>query len=120
MKAYQFRIYPNTDQQDLMNKHFGCVRHIFNWALELKDKHYKGTQKSLSKSEIQSLLVRAKKKINPGSRKSITKVCSLPRSILKPPSQTFSKAEASFPSSRRKILLPNPFNALSMSALILI
>lgn len=65
MKAYKFRIYPNTDQQERINKHFGCVRHIFNWALEREDKHCKETQKSLSKSEIQSLLVQSKKEDKP-------------------------------------------------------
>ncbi|MFK0572256.1 RNA-guided endonuclease TnpB family protein [Endozoicomonas sp.] len=53
MRAYKYRIYPNTEQKALIAKHFGCSRHIYNWALSEKDKHYKETGKSLSKRQLQ-------------------------------------------------------------------
>ncbi|NLY63842.1 MAG: helix-turn-helix domain-containing protein, partial [Alcaligenaceae bacterium] len=28
LKAYKYRIYPNKEQQVLMEKHFGCVRFV--------------------------------------------------------------------------------------------
>jgi len=40
MKAYKYRIYPNKQQIELMNKHFGCVRFVYNWGLEQKVKSY--------------------------------------------------------------------------------
>ena len=33
MKAYYFRIYPNKEQQELINKTIGCCRFVFNNAL---------------------------------------------------------------------------------------
>ncbi|MGL5383532.1 MAG: RNA-guided endonuclease TnpB family protein [Culicoidibacterales bacterium] len=32
-KAYKFRIYPNNNQQQLIQKTFGCCRFVFNFAL---------------------------------------------------------------------------------------
>lgn len=65
MKAYKFRIYPNTEQQELITKHFGCVRHVFNWALAEKKAHYEETKKNLSRSELQKRIVKAKKNDKP-------------------------------------------------------
>lgn len=46
-KAYKFRIYPNTEQQILLAKTFGCVRFIYNRMLADKIKYYEETQKNL-------------------------------------------------------------------------
>lgn len=32
-KAYKFRIYPNKQQEELINKTFGCSRFVFNHFL---------------------------------------------------------------------------------------
>ena len=40
-KAYKFRIYPNSEQQVLLAKTFGCVRFVYNHFLERKIKQYK-------------------------------------------------------------------------------
>lgn len=61
MKAYKFRIYPNAEQVHLLDQHFGCVRHVFNWALEQKETYYQETHLSLSQSELQKRLVESKK-----------------------------------------------------------
>ncbi len=61
LKAYKVRIYPNQGQIELMEKHFGCVRHVYNWGLELKKKHHEETGKSLSRANVQSLMVQSKK-----------------------------------------------------------
>lgn len=39
-KAYKFRIYPNTEQQILFAKTFGCVRFVYNRMLADKIKYY--------------------------------------------------------------------------------
>lgn len=65
MKAYRYRIYPSAAQEELLEKHFGCARHIYNWALSLKDKFYQENQKNLSRSELQRLLVASKKAEKP-------------------------------------------------------
>ena len=61
MRAFKHRIYPNTEQKVLIAKHFGCSRHVYNWALSEKDKHYKETGKSLSSRRLQDRLVASKK-----------------------------------------------------------
>lgn len=102
MKAYKFRVYPNAEQQELMNKHFGCVRHVFNWALALKDKHYKETQKSLSKSELQALLVQSKKEEKPwlkevNSQSLLSALLHLETAFI-----NFFKGHAKFPKFKKK------------------
>ena len=56
-KAYQFRIYPNKEQEVLLAKTFGSVRLVYNHYLELKSKTYEETGKSLSYSKCASDLV---------------------------------------------------------------
>lgn len=62
LKAYKYRIYPNREQRVLIEKHFGCSRFVFNWALALQKRYYAMFGKSLSRSKIQSHLVKKKKK----------------------------------------------------------
>ena len=52
-KAFKFRLYPNKEQQMLINKTFGCVRFIYNKMLEDKIKYYKECQKSLNNTPAQ-------------------------------------------------------------------
>ena len=61
LKAYQYRIYPNSEQAIAFEQHFGCVRFVYNWALALQNRYYKIFGKSLSRSKIQSQLVKKKK-----------------------------------------------------------
>ena len=48
-----------------MNQHFGCARHVYNWGLNEKNKHYEATGKSLSKRALQDALVASKKQDKP-------------------------------------------------------
>ena len=41
MRAYKFRLYPNHDQEILINKTFGSTRYIYNYFLDQKTKLYK-------------------------------------------------------------------------------
>lgn len=61
LKAYQYRIYPNSEQVLVFERHFGCVRFVFNWALALQNRYYKIFGKSLSRTQIQKQLVKKKK-----------------------------------------------------------
>jgi putative transposase len=47
-KGYKYRIYPNKEQKELIEKTFGCTRFIYNLALETKNYAYKhfGVNKS--------------------------------------------------------------------------
>ena len=39
-KAFKFRLYPNTEQEELITKTFGCVRFVYNKMLGEKIAHY--------------------------------------------------------------------------------
>lgn len=49
LKAYKYRIYPNTKQESLLNQTFGCVRKIWNYNVEIFNKYNKDC--SLEKQE---------------------------------------------------------------------
>lgn len=61
LKAYHYRLYPTQTQEVLLNKHFGCVRFVYNWALETKNKAYVEQKKSLSCMELITRLPELKK-----------------------------------------------------------
>lgn len=85
-----------------MNKHFGCVRHVFNWALELKDRHYKETQKSLSKSELQTLLVHSKKADKPWLKEVNSQSLLSALLHLETAFTNFFQGRAKFPKFKKK------------------
>jgi len=60
-KAYKFRIYPNKQQEVLINKTFGCCRFIFNHFLAKWNDTYKETGKGLSYNICSSQLPQLKK-----------------------------------------------------------
>jgi len=47
-KAYKFRIYPNKQQEVLINKTFGCCRFVFNHFLAKWNDAYEETGEGLS------------------------------------------------------------------------
>ncbi len=48
LKGYVFRMYPNENQEELINKTIGCSRFVYNYFLDDKIKEYKKTGKSKS------------------------------------------------------------------------
>lgn len=61
LKAYKYKIKPNKQQQELLNKYFGCVRYVYNWGLNEKTSTYKENGKSIGYSELTKELVNIKK-----------------------------------------------------------
>lgn len=61
MKAVKVRIYPNKTQKELIEKHFGACRFVYNLGLELKVKTYNDVKKNISTYEISALLPKLKK-----------------------------------------------------------
>ncbi|MFA7219096.1 MAG: RNA-guided endonuclease TnpB family protein [Synergistaceae bacterium] len=53
VKAIKVKIYPRKWQKELIEKHFGCCRVIYNYGLETKSKTYTETKKSISVYQIQ-------------------------------------------------------------------
>lgn len=48
LKTYEYRLCPNEVQETLIQKHFGCARFIYNWALTLKKQSYENENNKLS------------------------------------------------------------------------
>lgn len=59
-KAYKFRLYPNKSQEDLLQKHFGHCRFIYNHFLAVKIKHYKETKKTITWVDLANQLPQLK------------------------------------------------------------
>ena len=51
-KSYKFRLYPNKEQEILLQKTFGCVRFVYNQCLAYKIDKYKNENISLSRFDI--------------------------------------------------------------------
>ena len=61
LKAYKFRLYPKPRQVELLEKHFGCSRYIYNWGLSKKNQAYAETGKSPSRNALIKELPKLKK-----------------------------------------------------------
>ena len=48
MRGYKYRMYPNVAQRVALAQTFGCVRYVYNWALDRKQSVYADTGTSLS------------------------------------------------------------------------
>jgi len=58
--AYRYRLFPNAAQRELLGKHFGCARYLFNWGLAKKTEAYQTTGKSLSRFDLDKQLTALK------------------------------------------------------------
>ena len=54
-------MYPNKSQEDLLQKHFGHCRYIYNHFLEVKIKYYKDTKKTITWMDLANQLPKLKK-----------------------------------------------------------
>ena len=59
--AYNFRLYPNKEDQVLLSKHFGSARFIYNIMLEFKQYYYNKTGTNLNHAELCKALTHLKK-----------------------------------------------------------
>ena len=62
LKSYKFRLYPNEEQEKLLQKTFGCVRFVYNQCLAYKIDKYKNENISLSKFDVNNYKNRVLKK----------------------------------------------------------
>ena len=60
-RGYKYRIYPNEQQRELMEKTFGCSRLLYNLSLEIKQEAYRITGKSPSAFDLCKQMVELKK-----------------------------------------------------------
>ncbi|MCL2083619.1 MAG: IS200/IS605 family element RNA-guided endonuclease TnpB [Oscillospiraceae bacterium] len=62
-KAYKFRIYPNTDQEALIQKTFGSCRFVFNYFLSRRIKLYEESKETLGLYACNRELTQLKKEL---------------------------------------------------------
>lgn len=60
-KAYKYRLKPNKQQKELLEKSFGCTRYVYNWALGRKKEAYEKDKTSLSAYDLCKELTLLKK-----------------------------------------------------------
>ena len=60
-KSFKVRIYPNKEQQILIDKTFGCTRFIYNFMLNLKEKLYKNFNINLNYNNMSKILTELKR-----------------------------------------------------------
>lgn len=56
IKGYKMRLYPTKEQEQLMWKHIGCCRYIWNWMLAYQKERYRNGEKHLSGFDMINLL----------------------------------------------------------------
>ncbi|TAK97667.1 MAG: transposase [Rhodospirillaceae bacterium] len=61
MKGYLVKLYPNKSQAILLDKHFGACRWVYNKMIEISQKKYHRTGKSMSGYDMQAMLPKLKK-----------------------------------------------------------
>ena len=60
-RTYKFRLYPNKEQTELLAKHFGCARFVYNYFLNERIEQYNLTGKSDNFYAQSKLLAELKK-----------------------------------------------------------
>ena len=62
LKAYKYRIYPNEEQEILIQKTFGCCRFVYNQTLKYRKELYENSKKSINKTSCNNYVNQILKK----------------------------------------------------------
>ena len=62
LKGYKYRIYPNKQQEELIQKTFGCCRFVYNQMLAYRKEKYEKDKKSMSKIDCNNYVNQVLKK----------------------------------------------------------
>jgi len=63
LRRYQYRLYPTREQENLIARHLGCCRYVYNWALNLKNQTYHDDGTSLSRYDLMNQLPQLKEEV---------------------------------------------------------
>ena len=77
-KGYTIRIYPTKNQEELLKKHIGCCRFIWNHMIEVQKTRYQNDEKYLNHFGMIKLIPSIKKEfpwLNEVSMSSLQRVC---------------------------------------------
>ncbi len=62
LKAYKYRIYPNKQQEEQIQKTFGCCRFVYNQMLAYRKELYETKKESMSKIDCNNYVNQVLKK----------------------------------------------------------
>jgi putative transposase len=109
LKAFKYRIFPTTEQAELINKHIGSARFVFNLALECKQIAYAGSKVNLSCFDLVKQLPDLKKECEwlkeVNSQSLQQSIVNLDVAFTK-----FFKGQADFPNFKKKSTSKQSFN----------
>src|SRR5690606_13017855 len=100
-KARKYRIYPTNSQKELIHKHCGSVRVLYNLALETKTTAYLGNKVNLSRYDLQKQLVDLKKEL-PWLKETNSQSLQVALLDLDTAYSNFFKGRADFPKFKKK------------------
>jgi putative transposase len=63
IKGFKIRLYPTKAQEELMWKHMGCSRFIWNYMLDVQQERYKNGEKHLSRFDMIKLVTPLKQEL---------------------------------------------------------
>ena len=61
-RTYQFELQPTQEQKTLLDKHFGCIRYVYNYFLNQRKEQYQVDKKSDNYYAQAATLTELKKK----------------------------------------------------------
>ena len=100
-KARKYRIYPTNSQKELIHKHCGSVRFLYNMALETKTMAYLGSKVNLSRYDLQKQVVDLKKEL-PWLKETNSQSLQVALLDLDTAYSNFFKGRADFPKFKKK------------------
>lgn len=100
-KARKYRIYPTNSQKELIHKHCGSVRFLYNLALETKTIAYLGSKVNLSRYDLQKQVVDLKKEL-PWLKETNSQSLQVALLDLDTAYSNFFKGRAGFPKFKKK------------------
>ena len=62
LKGYKYRIYPNKQQEEQIQKTFGCCRFVYNQTLAYRNDKYKTSKESMNKTSCNNYINQVLKK----------------------------------------------------------
>ncbi len=63
LKTYRYRLYPTEEQAALLNRQFGSVRYVYNWALALATMTYQTQGQGITRFQLDKRLTALKQEL---------------------------------------------------------
>jgi putative transposase len=112
MKSFLIRLYPNKSQQAALDANFDCCRFVYNKMIEIHEKKYLRTGKTLSGYAMATYMTKIKKQykfLKEANSESLQMMCH----ILGVAYNNFFKKRANYPKFKKKDVAKKAFQCFS-------